>query len=107
LILDRLFLKEMFFSKIIHDEKKLIHWRISLNVVIFLLHYVTSAKNAKDTWDRSYAKDNMLFTKYNVAILQVYPNDFIILLEMNTNDIYYYYCYILIFIVLQGSLKLT
>jgi hypothetical protein len=96
-------LKETFFSKIIHDEQKV----DSLNNLLkccffFLLHYVISPKITKDTWDRSYAKNNMVFTKYNVAILQVYPNYFIILLEMITNDIYCYY-YILIFIFLQGS----
>jgi len=69
--------------------------------MFFLLHYVTSAKNAKDTLDRSYAKDSMIFTKYNVAILQVYSNYFIILFEMITNDIFKNY--ILIFIILQGS----
>jgi hypothetical protein len=69
--------------------------------MFFLLHYVTSAKNAKNTWDRSCAKDNIIFTKYNVAILQVYSNYFIILFEMITNDIFKNY--ILIFIVLQGS----
>jgi hypothetical protein len=69
--------------------------------MFFLLHYVTNAKNAKNIWDRSYAKDNIIFTKYNVAILQVYSNYFIILFEMITNDIFKNY--ILIFIVLQGS----
>jgi hypothetical protein len=32
-----------------------------------------------------------IFTKYIVPMLQVYPNHFIILLKMITNDIYYYY----------------
>ncbi len=34
-----------------------------------------------------------IFTKYIVPILQVYPNHFIIVLKIVTNDIYYYYYY--------------
>jgi hypothetical protein len=97
-----MFLKETFKTKIIYEEKQVDSLKYLFKCCFFLLHYVTSAKNAKDTRDRSYAKDSMIFTKYNVAILQVYPNYLIILLEMITNDNFYYY-YLLIFIVLQGS----
>jgi hypothetical protein len=39
-----------------------------------------------------------IFTKYIMPILQVYPNDLIIIFKIITKDIYFHYYYILILI---------
>jgi hypothetical protein len=46
-----------------------------------------------------------IFANYIVPILQVYPNHFILLLKIITNDIYYYY-YIFIFILITCDKKI-
>ncbi len=49
-----------------------------------------------------------IFAKYIVPILQVYPNQFIIILKIITNEIYYYFInFILILILLTCNKKLN
>jgi hypothetical protein len=40
-----------------------------------------------------------IFIKYITTILQVYPNYLVIFLETITNEIYYHYSYVIIFII--------
>jgi hypothetical protein len=46
-----------------------------------------------------------IFAKYIVPILQVYPNNLIILLKIITNDIYYYLYHIFILITCNKKLN--